>query len=189
MASTIPGVAIDLPGLGGLMDAILKPLYTDVFLAFMEVPTLRAVGLSLPIAGLEDVITGLGDFHYYEGWAEGMDKAFTLSAVMAARAQIWATRARTAHTITISDAAPYVIAERGYGHCWLGDRVGVTVLGDPVEDRVWVERIRKLKYSWGKDGPSGWKAEIGHREPADPALKAMEQIRMLNNVLGQLGIL
>lgn len=189
-ASAPVGVpAIDLPGMGGLMDAILKPLYTDVFLAFMEVPTLRAAGLSLPIAGLEDIITGLGDFHYYEGWADGMDKAFTLSAVMAARAKIWATRARTAHTIKVSDAAPYYFGERGYGHCWLGDRVGTSVLGYPVKDRIFVERIRKLKYSWGPDGPSGWEAEIGYREPADPALKAMEQIRMLNNVLGQLGIL
>ena len=183
------GGAIDLPPLGGLMDAILAPLYTDVFLAFMEVPTLRAAGLSLPIAGLEDLITGVGDFHYYEGWADGMDKAFTLSAVMAARAKIWATRARTAHTIKVSDAAPYLIGEKGYGHVWLGNRAGTTVLGYPDPDTIFIERISKLKYSWGKDGPKGWDITVGYREPKDPALKALESIRTLNSVLGQLGIL
>jgi hypothetical protein len=187
--SIAPGAAIDLPPLGGLMDAVASPLYTDVWLAFMQVPTLRAAGLSLPIPGLEDIVTGLGDFHYYEGWAEGADAAFTLSAVAAARAKIWATRARTAHTIKVSDAAPYLFGEKGYGHVWLGGRVGTTVLGFEDPDMIFVERITKLKYSWGKDGSSGWQATVGYREPADPALKALEAVRTLNSVLGQLGIL
>lgn len=181
--------AIDLPPLGGLMDAVLAPLYTDVFLAFMEVPTLRAAGMNLPIAGLENVTSSLGDFHYYEGWAEGMDKAFTLSATMAARAKIWATRTRTAHTIEIADAAPYIFGEKGYGHCWLGSRVGTAPLDYPIPHTVFVERISKLKYSWDKDGPKGWKATVGYREPNDPALKALEYIRRVNSILGQLGIL
>jgi hypothetical protein len=183
------GAAIDLPGLGGLLDAILAPLYTDVFLAFMEVPTLRAAGLSLPIAGLEDLVTGLGDFHYYEGWAEGMDKAFTLSAVAAARAKIWATRARTVHTLKVSDAAPYIVGEKGYGHIWLGNRAGATVLGYPTPETVFVERISRLKYTYGKDGAKGWEITVGYREPKDPALKALESVRTLNTVLGQLGVL
>lgn len=187
--STAPGAAIDLPGLGGLMDALASPFYTDVFLAFMEVPTLRAAGMSLPIAGLEDVITGLGDFHMFEGWADGGDKAYTLSAVMAARAKIWATRAHTSHTIKVSDAAPYIFGEQGYGHCWLGNRVGTTVLGYPTPDTIFVERIAKIGYKWGKDGPSGWDLTVGYREPQDPALKALDQIRRLNTVLGQLGVL
>lgn len=69
------------------MDALAKILYEDVFLAFEEIPTLRAADSSgLPITGLESAVTGLGDFHLYEGWADGADKAFTLSAMMAVRA-------------------------------------------------------------------------------------------------------
>src|SRR5690606_20599138 len=107
------GGAIDIPPLGGLMDAVAKPMYENVLVAFMEIPTPRAAGLSLTIAGLEDVITGLGDFHLYEDWAEGGDRAFTLSAVAAVRAKIHATRARVDHTMKVSDAAPYFIGEKG----------------------------------------------------------------------------
>lgn len=183
------GSAIDLPPLGGMMDAILNPLYSDVILAFMESHTFRAAASTLPLAGLESTATSLGDFHYNEGWADGADKAFTLSAVLAIRAKLWATRAHTAHTIEVSDAAPYFIGEPGYGHFWLGSRVGTTVLGYPDEDTIFVERVGKIGYEWGKDGPSGWKISIGYREPQDPVLKALEMIQEINSSLGTLGIL
>lgn len=183
------GGAIDLPPLGGMMDAVAKPLYEHVFLAFMEIPTLRAAGLPLPIAGLEDLSSGLGEFHLYEAWCDGADKAFTVSALLAARAKIWATRAHTSHKIKVSDAAPYYIGERGFGHFFLGDRVGTTVLGNPIPHQVFVERVSKIGYKWGKDGPKGWDIEIGYREPEDPILKAFQMIRDLNGAFGQLGIL
>ena len=183
------GGAIDLPPLGGIMDAVAQILYLDVFLAFMEFPTLRAAGLSLPLPGLENVVTGLGDFHLYEGWADGADRAFTISALIAIRAKIWATRARSSHTIKVADAAPYLVGERGYGHFWLGNRVGTTVLGYPTPDTVFVERVSRIKYAWDQDGSKGWTLAIGYREPQDPALKALSWIRELNSGLGSLGIL
>lgn len=155
----------------------------------VEIPTLRAMELSLPLPGLENAITGLGDFHYYEGWADGADKAFTLSAIMAIRAKIWATRAHTSHTLKISDAAPYYIGAPGYGHFWLGDRIGTTVLGFPDPYTIFVERVSKISYSWGADGPKGWEIEVGYREPQDPMLKAFEMIRDINSSLGDLGVL
>jgi hypothetical protein len=182
------GTAIDLPPLGGLMDAIAKIFYEDVFLAFMEIPTLRAAGLSLPIAGLENLITGLGDFHLYEGWADGSDRAFTISALLAVRAKMWATRQRTSHKIKVSDAAPYYIGEAGYGHFWLGSRVGTSVLGYPTPDTVFVERVDEISYTWDKDGPKGWEIGIGYQEPVDPALKAIEMIREVNSAMSDLGI-
>ncbi|BCP36357.1 bacteriophage protein [Mycobacterium intracellulare M.i.198] len=185
------GGAIDLPPLGGVMDALAKILYEDVFLAFMEIPSLRAAsgGITLPIAGLEDNSTSLGDFHYYEGWADGADRAFTLSAMMAIRAKMWATRPHTHHEIKVADASPYIFGEQGYGHCWVGNRVGTTVYDYPIPNVIFVERIGKLKYGWGKDGPRGWQAEVGYREPQDPALKALDLIRQFNQVGGGLGIL
>lgn len=185
----IPGVAIDLPPLGGVLDSVLQPIYSDVFGAFMEVPTLRAAGMSLPIAGLEDVVTSVGDFHYYENMVEGSQKAFTLSAFAAVAAEIYKTRARTAHTIQVSDAAPYVFGERGYGHCWLGHRVATSVLGYPVEHQLFVERIKKIKYKIDKDGPSGWEVEIGYREPRNPALNILEKLKAFNGAMGTAGIL
>ncbi len=183
------GTAIDLPPLGGVMDAVAKIFYEDVFLAFMETATLRAAGLSLPIPGLEDIITGLGDFHYFEGWADGADRAFTLSALMAIRAKIWATRAHSSHSIKVADAAPYIFGEKGYGHYGIGSRVGTSVLGYPTPDTIFVERLSRAKYAWDKDGPKGWELVIGYREPQDPALKALDWIREINSGLGSLGVL
>lgn len=185
-----PGAApaIDLPPLGGLMDAVLQPLYTNVFGAFMEIPTARAGGFSLPISGLEDIVTGLGDFHYYENMADGQMKAFTLSAFAAIAAEIHRTRPRTAHTLQVSDAAPYLFGEKGYGHIWIGGRAGTSVLGYPVEHQLFVERIKKLKYKQDKDGPTGWQVEFGYREPRSPALHILEEVQRFNAAMGQLGI-
>lgn len=182
------GAAIDLPPLGGVMDAVAKIFYENVIAAFMQFPTLRAAELTLPIAGLENVMTGLGDFHYYEGWGEGSDRAFTISALAAARAKIWATRAKTAHTIKVSDAAPYYLGDNGQGDFWLGDRIATSVLGYPTPDTLFVERVTKIKYSWGKDGPSGWVLDVGYREPADPMVKTFELIRDINGAISQLGV-
>ena len=134
------------------MDAVAQILYKDVFLAYMSIPSLRAAGLSLPLPGLENLVTGLGDFHYYEGWADGADKAFTLSAVMAIRAKMWATRAHTAHKIKVADAAPYIYGENGQGHYHVGSRVGTSVLGYPTPDTLFVERVSKAKQRGVKTG-------------------------------------
>lgn len=182
------GAAIDLPPLGGVMDAVAKILYEDVIAAFMEFPSLRAASLPLPIAGLEFGQTSLGDFHYYEGWADGADRAFTISALAAARSKFWETRARTAHTIKVSDAAPYYVGDNGQGDFWLGDRVATSVMGYPTPDTLFVERVNKISYKWDKDGPSGWTLDIGRREPQDPVLKGFEMIREINSSISQLGV-
>ena len=143
------GAAIDLPPLGGMIDAVAKPLYEHVFLAFMEVPTLRAAGMSLPIAGLEDVITGLGDFHYYESRAGANMKAFTLGAFL----EVLKQQHKTGHAMptrsTVSDACPYYFGESPYGHYFTGSRVGTSVLGYPIPHTLFVERIKKAKWAWG----------------------------------------
>ena len=178
---------IDIPPLGGIIDTLARPIYEDVIAAFMEVPTLRAAGLSLPIAGLEDIITGLGDFHYYEAKVDDDIRAFTLGAMAATRAKIWETRAKTSHSITIPDAAPYLIGEQGYGHFWLGDRICTNPAGWPDPMQLFVERVHKIGYKWDQDGPKGWNIEVGYREPQDPAFKALELIKRLTNTIGQLG--
>jgi hypothetical protein len=51
-----------------------------------------------------------------------------------------------------------------------------------------VERVNKIRYEWGADGPSGWQLTIGYAEPKDPALKAFQMIQQINTVTGELGI-
>jgi hypothetical protein len=184
----VVGGAIDLPPLGGVMDAVAKILYQDVLLAFNEFPSTRAMATPMPIAGLEEFATSSGDFHYYEGWGDGADRAFTISALAAARTKFWNTRARTAHTVEVSDAAPYYVGDNGQGDFWLGDRVAVSVFGHPEPDMLFVERVNKISYKWDKDGPSGWTLDIGRREPKDPTMKAFEKIRDINSAISQLGV-
>ena len=181
-ASPIGVPPIDIPGLGGMMDAAAKPLYENTFAAFNEVPTLRAASLDFP--GLDLFNSSLGDFHMFEGWASGADRAFTLSAAMAILAKMWETRQHSVHNIKISDAAPFMVGE----HFGLGSRIGATVRGYPVEDTIFVERVHKIKFGWDKDGPKGWELEIGHRKPQDPVLRAMDMIRTINTEISQLGI-
>jgi hypothetical protein len=183
------GGFIQIPPLGGIFDALAKILYEDTFLAFNQQPTSRSTGETLPIPGLDQTPTGLGAFHYHEGWGEGADRANTLAALMALRAKIWATRAHSTHTIQVSDAAPYVLGEAPYGHFWLGNRIGTTVVDFPVPDLIFVERVSKIQGGWGKDGSRGWKLTVGYKEPEDPALKALTLIRTINQALGTLGIL
>jgi hypothetical protein len=182
------GTAIDFPPLGGIMDSVAKILYENVILAFMEFPSLRASEIKLPLVGLENTPTSLGDFHYFEGWADGSDRAFTIAALAAARTKFWQTRARHAHTVKITDAAPYYIGDNGEGDFWLGDRIATSVLGYPTPDTLFVERVNKIKYSWDKDGPSGWVLDVGSREPADPLIKSFEMIRDINSNISALGV-
>lgn len=177
------GTAIDLPPLGGVMDAVAKIFYEDVFMAFMEVPALFRAG------GIPGQQNGLGDFHYNEEWCEGADRAYTLSAILAARAKMWQTRDHTAHTIKVSDASPYYVGGPGYGHFWIGDRVGSCPLGWPIPFTIFVERVSRLKYAWGADGPKGWDISIGYREPEDPVMKVFEHIQTINSAMGTMGIL
>jgi hypothetical protein len=181
-------IGYSLPPIGGMMDAIARPFYENVWLAFTQANIPRAAGQTMPIAGLENQISGLGDFHYYESWCEGADRAYTLSALLAIRAKMWATRARTSHTIKVSDAAPYRIGEAPYGDFFLGSRVATSVLGYPTPHTLFVERVKKISYSWDKDGPSGWQLGIGYAEPQDPVVKAFDLIKNINSGLSELGV-
>src|SRR5690606_5952766 len=134
LVGDLTAIMIGIPPVGGVADAILRPLYTDVVAAFMTWGDIQRA-------------EQLGDFYYYEGWAEGADRAYTISALIALRAKRWSTRAHTAHTIKVSDAAPYRIGTNGHGHFWLGHRVATSVLGYPEPNVLFVERVQKISYS------------------------------------------
>ena len=162
--------------IGSAVEAVLRPLYTDVLLAFQ---TWKDV----------DRAQDLGWSHYHEKWGDGADKAYTIAALIALRAGMWSTRERTVHTLEIADAAPYYFGGPGQGDMELGDRIATTVLGAPDPHWLYVERIMAAEYSWDPSGPSGWVLEIGQREPEDPVLRAMQIIQEINGGLQQLGVL
>ncbi|WP_378733657.1 phage tail protein [Nocardia brasiliensis] len=169
------GSLITQSQIGSAVEMILRPLYTDVVAAFQswqDVPRAQELGWT----------------HYYERWGSGTgDRAYTLAALVALRAGLWASRRRTAHSVKIADSVPYRLGDQGQGDFWLGDRVGTTVLGMP-ENLVYVERVTKISYEYTSDGPSGWQIDIGHREPEDPMMAAFDQLRDILSALQQLGV-
>ena len=165
-----------IPDFGGAADALLAPLYEDVFLAFQTVKS--------PLRTRQ-----LGWSHYYENFASGGDKAYTLSSLLAIRAEFWRTRQRVSHSMQIGDAAPYLIGEHGQGHFFLGDRVGGEVPGAPDGYTV-VEQVKELKLAWGADAPHEWEITVGDpNDVEDPVEHALERIREVTGAIHDLGVI
>ncbi|KAA0016750.1 Gp37-like protein [Antrihabitans cavernicola] len=171
LTAMIPGV----PPLGGVADAVLRPLYQDTILAF---------------AKWKDPARAqrLGWSHYHEKWADGADAAYTLAWLLAMRTGMWQTRETTRHTLTIADSAPWRVGQRGHGHFFLGDRIGSTVLGMPPGE-IFVDRVSELTISWSRKSSPLWKIVIGQREPEDPIIKAFEQMQEMLSMLRDLGVI
>ncbi|WP_064257153.1 Gp37-like protein [Rhodococcus sp. HS-D2] len=169
------GSLIGQSQIGPAIDAVLKPLYTDVLLAFGKWKS--------PARAQR-----LGWSHYHERWAEGSDRAYTLSWLLAMRAAMWATREQTRCTITVVDGAPWRIGQNGLGHCFLGSRVGFTVLG-MKPGRIFVEQISELTLSWDRATAPVWNLQIGQREPQDPVMKAFQMLQDFFGMLQDLGVL
>lgn len=170
LTAMIPGV----PPLGGVADAVLKPLYTDVFLAFGKWKSPQRA-------------QRLGWSHYHEKWGEGADRAYTLSYLLAQRTAMYQTREVNRCTLTVADGAPWQIGQNGHGHFFIGDRVGFTILGmEP--GRIFVEQVTELTLKWDRTSSPTWTIQIGQREPQDPIIKAIEEIQDIVSMLNELGL-
>ena len=170
LTAMIPGV----PPLGGIADALLKPLYTDVFLAFGKIKSSSRARRS-------------GGAHYHEEFAEGADKAYTLGYLIAQRAQMWKTREVRSCTLKVADGAPWTVGDYGGGDFFLGDRVGFNVIGMPV-GVVYVEQVSELTLSWDRDTAPTWDVTIGQRAGTDPVLDLYESIQEIFSITQELGI-
>ena len=164
-----------VPPLGGIADAILRPLYTDVFLAFGAWKSPQRA-------------QRLGWSHYWENWAEGADKAYTLSYVMAQRAAMWASRETNHCTINVSDAGPWRIGQNGLGDFFLGDRIGFVIPGMPT-GRIYVEQVSELTLGWSRTAAAGWRIQVGQRIPEDPLVRAWEEFQEFMGLIQDLGVM
>ncbi|MBP2211078.1 hypothetical protein JOJ87_001422 [Rhodococcus ruber] len=171
LTAMIPGV----PPLGGVADAILAPLYTDTILAFGKWKNIQRA-------------QRLGWSHYHEKWAEGADKAYTLSWLLAMRTGMWQTRESISHTLTVADGAPWRIGQRGHGHFFLGDRVGASILGLPA-GQLFVDRVTELTLAWDRDTTPTWTIVIGARDPEDPIIKLWEKFQDAMAAIKDLGLI
>lgn len=175
MAGDLIAAMLFVPPIGGAVDAVLKPLYTDTILAWM--------GWKSPARA-----QSLGWSHYKETFADGADRAYTLSALIALRAAMWETREQYSWTLTVADGAPYQVGEKGFGHFWLGDRIGSTIKGQPI-GRVYVDQVTELNLGWDRDTTPSWKISVGHQDPEDPVVKAFSAIQDAVGSIRDLGVL
>lgn len=175
MAGDLTAMIPFTPPIGGALDAVLAPLYTDTILAF---GAWKNVGRAQK----------LGWSHYHEKFAEGADRAYTLGWLLAMRTGMWQTKETTSHELVVADGSPFYVGERGFGHFFLGDRIGSTVRGMP-KGRVYVDRVHELVLAWSRSQAAAWKITIGQREIKDPVLKAWEALQEILSLLRDLGVL
>lgn len=177
MAGDLIAAAVFIPPIGGMLDAFLKPLYTDTILAFMK---WKDVGRA----------QDLGWSHYHETWCDGADRAYTLSALIALRTGMWRTREQTSHSVTVADGIEGLrIGQRGRGNAWLGTRIGTTVKDWGVAGRVYVDRITELTLEWSRTKTPLWSLIIGARMQEDPLMKGLEMIKEAMSLARDLGVL
>lgn len=131
------GVSVSVGSLGGAIDSFLNPIYRDSILANMSVPLL-----------LRAQRQGWG--HYLETTSTNVTQAFTPASVMDLRARRRETDPDTSFTLTVANALPWLIGDNGFGHWWLGDRIGGTC--KYLMPRVFVRRCRELDINWDAKG-------------------------------------
>lgn len=131
------GYNFTVGSIGSALDAFLNPIYRDSILAHMSVALL-------------DRVNRQGWGHYLETTSTNVTQAFTAASVMDLRARRRETDPDTAFTMKVANASPYLIGDNGFGHWWLGDRVGGTV--KYLMPRVFVRRCRSLDITWDGDG-------------------------------------
>lgn len=174
LASVIPGV----PDLGPVADAILKPIYTDVFLAFGKWQDLvRAQRLSTK------------GFYYHERFQDGADAGYTIAWLLAMRAGLWESREQIHHKISVQDGAcGWIVGQNGYGHFFIGDRVGSSVRGMPP-GKIFVDQVSDLTFSYSRTEAPHWDITIGSYEPEDPVAEAWEQFEDILSIAHDLGVM
>ena len=159
--------------LGATVDTMLKPLYEDTVLAWWSVKNgSRAIN-----SGWERL------FEYFQ---QGANKAYTIASLMVLRAGFWATKTTVSWKVKVSDGLPFMVGDRGLGHFFLDDRVGLVLEGD---SQIHMDRARKLELVWNEDGYTEWDITVGDdRIFEDPAQRAWGKIEQLIAGLRDLGV-
>jgi len=174
-AGDIIGNIVLIGGLGGSIDALLKPIYEDTILAWWSVKSTERAQNS-------------GWSRYFEWFQDGANKSYTLAALMVLRAGFWSTRTVIASEMTVLDAAPFNCGYPPHGHFFLDDRIGFSMENDPT-GQIWMDRARKIELKWDSDTHPEWVPTIGDpRNLQDPAQRAWGKIEQMIAALRDLGV-
>lgn len=155
------GVNVTVGSLGGALNAFLEPIYSNSILANMSVPLLMRTSRQ-----------GWG--HYLETTSTNVTQAFTASSIADLRRRRRETDPDTSFTLTVANASPWLIGDNGFGHWWLGDRVGGT--SKYLMPRVFVRRCRELDISWGDGKGLEIEGKFGDTRSEKDAIERMAEL-------------
>ncbi|OBK04020.1 hypothetical protein A5637_13130 [Mycolicibacterium fortuitum] len=155
------GYNVSVGSLGGAIDSFLNPIYRDSILANISVPLL-----------LRTAKQGWG--HYLEDTSPNVTQAFTAASVMDLRKRRRETDPDTDFTLLVANASPWLIGDNGFGHWWLGDRVGGT--SKYLMPRVFVRRCRSLSIDWGESKGVAIAAKFGDTRNKKDAIEHMAEL-------------
>lgn len=169
------GMMVLVPGAGKIADTFLAPIYTDTLMAWMTIKSLSRAN-------------DAGWSRYQEHFAQGADRGYTLSALVALRQGFWETRERFSHKIAINDGAPWFIGDRGMGHFFVGDRIGGVIKG-LTPGLVVVEQVTDLAYSISRDH-RGWEVTCGDpTSQHSPLETVLSKVKNLSSAVHDLGLI
>ena len=172
LGDVLGGLA-QIGSLGGTIDTLLAPIYEDTILAWQTFKSPERANN-----------TGWDRLHAY--FQDGAGKAYTLASLAVLRAGMWATKTVVSWRVQVSDGAPYLVGDNGVGHFFLDDRVGLVLKAD---DKIHMDRCRRIDLGWGPDTPPEWTINIGdERIWQDPAQRALGRIERLIAGLHDLGV-
>lgn len=155
------GYNVSVGSLGGAIDSFLNPIYRDSILANISVPLL-----------LRTAKQGWG--HYLEDTSPNVTQAFTAASVMDLRKRRRETDPDKDFTLLVANASPWLIGDNGFGHWWLGDRIGGT--SKYLMPRVFVRRCRSLSIDWGPGKGIDITAKFGDTRNQKDAIEHMAEL-------------
>lgn len=171
------GNLLFIGSLGGTIDGLLKPMYSDVFLAWQSVK-------------MQTRAQNAGWSRYEEHFQDvggSSSAAYTITSWMVLRAGAFATRTVLANEMQVRDS-PWCVGGPGYGHYFIDDRIGFVLENDPT-GKVWMDRAKKIELKWGSEEPPEFIPTIGDpRNLQDPAQRALGKIEDMIGSLREIGV-
>ncbi|WP_406234918.1 phage tail protein [Nocardia sp. NBC_01009] len=175
MAGDLIAAMIGVPPIGGALDSILAPIYSDTLLAWMAVKSVARASNS-------------GWSRFFEYFQDGADRAYTLQSLLVLRAGFYATKRKFSASVDVRDGSPWILGEQGKGHCWTGDRVGFGLLGDRT-GRIHVDRIKRIRMRYSDSEELSFVPTIGDDSASkDPAQRSMEKLEGVLAGMHDLGV-
>ena len=167
------GNLVQIGSLGGTIDTLLAPIYEDTIAAWQSYKS-------------NERANNTGWDRLFAYFQEGAGKAYTISSLLVLRAGLWATKTVVSWKVSVADGRPYLVGDQGKGHFFLDDRVGLVLAAD---NKIHMDRCRRLDLGWGPDSPPEWTINIGdERIWQDPAQRALGRIERLIAGLHDLGV-